>query len=128
MVEAEKLPDEPRTALVVGIGINIASAPRETDYPATCISALTRAPRVSRLLTSLVAALDRRVDMRTRNGFAAVRKEWMDHAYGVGGQVTASGGISGTFTGVDENGALVIATKDGKRRLVSGSVRFSAMG
>jgi len=29
---------------------------------------------------------------------------------------------------VDENGAIVIATKDGERRLVSGSVRFSAMG
>ena len=128
LVEAEKLPDEPRTALVIGVGVNVASAPRETDYPATSISALTRAPRVSRLLTSLVAALDRRVDLWTRNGFAAVRKEWMDHAYGVGGQVTASGGISGTFTGVDENGAIVIATKDGERRLVSGSVRFSAMG
>jgi BirA family biotin operon repressor/biotin-[acetyl-CoA-carboxylase] ligase len=128
LVEAEKLPDEPRTALVIGVGVNVASAPRETDYPATSISALTRAPRVSRLLTSLVAALDRRVDLWTRNGFAAVRKEWMDHAYGVGGQVTASGGISGTFTGVDENGAIVIATKDGERRLVSGCVRFSAMG
>jgi len=109
-------------------GVNVASAPRETDYPATSISALTRAPRVSRLLTSLVAALDRRVDLWARNGFAAIRKEWMDHAYGVGGQVTASGGISGTFTGVDETGAIVIATKDGDRRLVSGSVRFSEMG
>ena len=87
LIEAEKLPDEPRTALVVGVGINVTSAPRETDYPATSISALTRAPRVSRLLTSLVAALDRRVDLWARNGFAAIRKEWMDHAYGVGGQV-----------------------------------------
>jgi BirA family biotin operon repressor/biotin-[acetyl-CoA-carboxylase] ligase len=128
LVEAEKLPDEPRTALVVGIGVNVASAPRETDYPATSISALTRAPRVPRLLTLLVAALDRRVDLWTRNGFAAVRGEWMDHAFGVGGQVSASGGISGTFIGVDETGAIVIATKDGERRLVSGSVRFSEMG
>ncbi len=128
LVEAEKLPDEPRTALVVGIGVNVASAPRETDYPATSIAALTRAPRVSRLLTSLVVALDRRVDLWARNGFAAIRQDWMDHAYGVGGTVTASGGISGTFTGVDENGAIVIATADGERRLVSGSVRFSEMG
>jgi BirA family biotin operon repressor/biotin-[acetyl-CoA-carboxylase] ligase len=128
LVEAEKLPDEPRTALVVGVGVNVASAPRETDYPATSISALTRTPRVSRLLSSLVAALDRRVDLWVRNGFAAVRREWMDHAYGVGEQVTASGGISGTFTGVDETGAIVIATREGERRLVSGSVRFSEMG
>jgi len=129
LVEAEKLPDEARTALIVGVGVNIVSAPREAAYPATCISALTRAPRVSRLLTSLVAALDRRVELWTRNGFAAIRQEWMDHAYGVGGNVTASSGISGTFTGLDETGAIIIATKDGEqRRLVSGSVRFSEMG
>lgn len=129
LVEAEKLPDEARTALIVGIGINIVSAPREADYPATCISALARAPRVSRLLTSLVAALDRRVELWTRNGFAVIRQEWMNHAYGVGGQVTASSGISGTFTGLDETGAIIIAMTDGeRRRLVSGSVRFAEMG
>jgi BirA family biotin operon repressor/biotin-[acetyl-CoA-carboxylase] ligase len=128
LVEAEKLPDEARTALIVGIGVNIVSAPRETDYPATCIAAVTRAPRVSRLLTSLVAALDRRVELWTRSGFAAIRQEWMDHAYGVGGQVTASSGISGTFTGLDETGAIIIASKGERHRVVSGSVRFSEMG
>ena len=129
LVEAEKLPDEARTALIVGVGINIVSAPREASYPATCISALARAPRVSRLLTSLVAALDRRVELWTRNGFAAIRQEWMDNAYGVGGQVTSSTGISGTFTGLDDTGAIIIAMTDGEqRRLVSGSVRFSELG
>lgn len=128
LVEAEKLPDEARIALIIGIGINIVSAPRETDYPATCVSAMTRAPRVSRLLTSLVAALDRRVELWTRSGFAAIRQEWMDHAYGVGGQVTASSGISGTFTGLDETGAIIIASGGERHRLVSGSVRFSEMG
>ena len=129
LVEAERLPDEARTALIVGVGINIVSAPREASYPATCISALARAPRVSRLLTSLVAALDRRVELWTRNGFAAIRQEWMDHAYGVGGQVTSSTGISGTFTGLDDTGAIIIAMTDGEqRRLVSGSVRFSELG
>jgi BirA family biotin operon repressor/biotin-[acetyl-CoA-carboxylase] ligase len=129
LVEAERLPDEARTALIVGVGVNIVSAPREASYPATCMSALTRAPRVSRLLSSLVASLDRRVELWTRNGFAAIRQEWMDHAYGVGGSVTASSGVSGTFTGLDETGAIIIATKDGEqRRLVSGSVRFSEMG
>ncbi len=129
LVEAERLPDEAATALIVGVGINIVSAPREASYPATCISALARAPRVSRLLSSLVAALDRRVELWTRNGFAAIRQEWMDHAYGVGGQVTASSGISGTFTGLDETGAIIIAMTDGEqRRLVSGSVRFSEIG
>jgi BirA family biotin operon repressor/biotin-[acetyl-CoA-carboxylase] ligase len=128
LVEAEKLPDEDRTALIVGIGINVVSAPRETDYPATCVSAVARAPRVSRLLSSLVAALDRRVEFWTRNGFAAIRQEWMNNAYGVGEKVTSSTGISGRFTGLDETGALIVSMTDGeRRRLVSGSVRFAEM-
>ena len=125
LIEAEKLPDEARTALIVGIGINIVSAPRETTHPATCLSAVTRAPRVTRLLSAVVAALDRRVAAWTRSGFSAIRREWMEHAYKVGGQVTASSGVSGTFAGLDDTGAIIIALTDGQEhRLVSGSVRY----
>jgi BirA family biotin operon repressor/biotin-[acetyl-CoA-carboxylase] ligase len=125
LIEAERLPDEARTALIIGIGINIVSAPRETAHPATCLSAVTRAPRVGRLLSTLVAALDRRVATWTRNGFAPIRKEWISHAYRVGGQISASNGISGTFTGLDDTGAIIIALTDGQEhRLVSGSVRY----
>lgn len=125
LVEAEKLPDEARTALIVGIGINIVSAPRETAHPATCLSALGRAPRVSRLLASLIAALDRRMAQWVRHGFAAIREEWMRHAYRVGQLVSVGDDLTGAFTGVDETGAIIIALTDGeRRRLVSGSVRY----
>jgi len=49
----------------------------------------------------------------------------MEHAYKVGGQVTASSGVSGTFAGLDDTGAIIIALTDGQEhRLVSGSVRY----
>ena len=49
----------------------------------------------------------------------------MSHAYRVGSQIAASGGISGIFAGLDETGAIVIAQADGERhRLVSGSIRY----
>jgi BirA family biotin operon repressor/biotin-[acetyl-CoA-carboxylase] ligase len=116
LVEAEKLPDERRTALIVGIGVNIVSAPREASYPATCLSAVVRPPRPGRLLELLVAALDRR---------AAIREEWMRHAYRVGEQIAVGDVVTGVFAGVDETGALIVAATDGgRRRLVSGSVRY----
>lgn len=125
LVEAEKLPDEARMALIIGIGVNIVSAPRETSYSATCISAMARTPRVARLLSLIVAALDRRVELWTRNGFSVIRRDWMDNAYGVGGHVMASNGVSGAFVGLDETGAIIIALTNGARhRLVSGSVRY----
>jgi BirA family biotin operon repressor/biotin-[acetyl-CoA-carboxylase] ligase len=125
LVEAEKLPDEPATALIVGIGVNIVSAPKDASYPATCIAALTRVPRVPRLLGAVVASLDRRMDSWIRGGFEPIREEWMSHAHRVGSQIAASGGISGIFAGLDETGAIVIAQADGERhRLVSGSIRY----
>ena len=105
--------------------MNIVSAPKEVSYPATCMAALTRVPKVSRLLGTVVASLDRRVDLWLRNGFPPVRDEWTSHAHRLGAQITASGGISGTFAGLDETGAIVIALAGGeRRRLVSGSIRY----
>jgi BirA family biotin operon repressor/biotin-[acetyl-CoA-carboxylase] ligase len=125
LIEAEKLPDEARTALIVGIGINIVSAPRETTHPATCLSAVTRAPRVTRLVSSVVAALDRRMAIWIRGGFGAIRRDWIDHAYKLGSQITSSSGVTGAFAGLDDTGAIIIALTDGERhRLVSGSVRY----
>jgi BirA family biotin operon repressor/biotin-[acetyl-CoA-carboxylase] ligase len=125
LVETEQLPGEARAALIVGIGINIASAPAEASYPATCIAALARPPRVDRLLAALIAAIDRRFDLWTRDGFAPIRDEWMRHAHRVGSEVAASGGIRGIFAGLDETGAAIIATADGgRRRLISGSIRY----
>jgi BirA family biotin operon repressor/biotin-[acetyl-CoA-carboxylase] ligase len=125
LVEAEKLPDEAHSALIVGIGINIVSAPKEASYPATCMAAQGRAPRVARVLSGLIAALDRRVDLWLRGGFPTIRQEWMRHAHRVGAEITASSGISGVFSGIDETGAIIIVSRSGdRRRLVSGSVRY----
>jgi BirA family biotin operon repressor/biotin-[acetyl-CoA-carboxylase] ligase len=125
LVEAERLPDEARTALIVGIGINIASAPREVAYPATFIAAEARNPKPSRVLSTLVMALDRRVELWMRNGFGPIRQQWLDHAHGLGSRIAVEGGVSGIFAGLDESGAIVIATADGqRRRLVSGTVRY----
>jgi BirA family biotin operon repressor/biotin-[acetyl-CoA-carboxylase] ligase len=124
LVETEKLPDEDRSALIVGIGVNIVSAPKEASYPATCMAAESRQPKPSRVLSALVNALDRRVDLWMRYGFAPIRREWLDHAHRLGSQVAAEG-VTGTFAGLDETGAIIIALTDGRRRhLVSGSVRY----
>lgn len=125
LIETETLPGEARSALIVGIGINMVSAPVEASYPATSIAALTRPPRVDRMLSILMTAIDRRFDQWARSGFAVIRDEWMRNAHRIGSKVTASTGIRGIFAGLDETGAAVIATEDGvRRRLISGSIRY----
>lgn len=125
LIEAEKLPGEARTALIVGIGVNIVSAPRETSHPATCLSTVARPPRASQVLGALVAALDRRLEQWLRGGFAPVRDEWVRHAYGVGAIVVVGDDLKGAFAGIDESGALLIELPGGEcRRVVAGSVRY----
>ena len=65
------------------------------------------------------------MDVWARDGFEPIRTEWMSHAHRLGSRIEASGGISGTFTGLDETGAILIAGAAGERhRLVSGSIRY----
>lgn len=125
LVEAEKLPGEAHSALVVGIGINLASAPREAEYPAISAAALGQAAKPAATLAALVANLDRCITIWNKKGFLPIRDEWISHAHGIGTEIAASGGINGRFAGLDESGAILISMADGQtRRVVSGSIRY----
>jgi BirA family biotin operon repressor/biotin-[acetyl-CoA-carboxylase] ligase len=123
--EVETLPGRSSTALILGIGVNILSAPVEADYPATNLAAFAPPPKSSVLLGTLVGALDRRLESWSAEGFAAVRDAWTRHAHGIGARIGTSTGVTGAFCGLDETGAIVIGLPDGGRhRLVSGSIRY----
>jgi BirA family biotin operon repressor/biotin-[acetyl-CoA-carboxylase] ligase len=89
------------------------------------MAAQGRTPPVGVLLSALIAALDRTVDLWLRSGFPEIRRRWMNHAHGLGAEIVASTGVSGVFAGLDDSGAIIIASAAGERhRLVSGSVRY----
>jgi BirA family biotin operon repressor/biotin-[acetyl-CoA-carboxylase] ligase len=115
-------------ALVIGIGVNLASHPDIPERPATSLGAegIALGPRELHL-----ALVDRFDDWRARwalHGFAPVRAEWLRHATGLGERVAARLGddtLEGRFEGLDAEGALLLRLDDGHVRAIHAGEVFS---
>jgi BirA family biotin operon repressor/biotin-[acetyl-CoA-carboxylase] ligase len=117
------------TRIAIGCGINIAHAPQGTPYPVTALGADLA---VATVLADIDANLTRRLAQWDEGrGFAATRADWASRALGLGGSVTANSGtrqLTGTFTGLAPDGALVLAQADGTLTPIhSGEVSFAEL-
>jgi BirA family biotin operon repressor/biotin-[acetyl-CoA-carboxylase] ligase len=105
--------------VVIGIGINCASHPAETGYPATHIAGV--AP--DRLLEALAARmLARCAQWRAGEGFSAIRADWLARAAGLGQELRvrlAERDITGRFEALDETGSLVLRQADGSASTIA---------
>jgi BirA family transcriptional regulator, biotin operon repressor / biotin---[acetyl-CoA-carboxylase] ligase len=112
--------------LVAGIGVNVASHPDGTAWPATSLQALGVAPiSVEGLLQEAVAAFRREADTWLREGFASVRAAWLARAYGLGdtlGVRLPRESLSGRFIDLDRDGVLLLETAQGRRRIAAGEI------
>ncbi|MCA3554218.1 biotin--[acetyl-CoA-carboxylase] ligase [Aestuariivirga sp.] len=117
------------TRIAIGCGVNIAHAPQGTPYPVTSLGA---GLAVASVLAELDASLARRLAQWDEGrGFAAIRAAWAAHALGLGGKVTAMAGakqLTGTFTGLAADGALMLQEADGTLTPIhSGEVSFAEL-
>ena len=120
--------------VVLGIGVNLVNHPGlEGPIPSTSLVA-AGAPALAPedALALLLAALDRRRSAWEAHGFAAVRRAWLGRAHGLGGPVTVANGretLAGTFEGLDEEGALMLAREGGPSlSIAAGDVYFGDAG
>jgi BirA family biotin operon repressor/biotin-[acetyl-CoA-carboxylase] ligase len=117
-------------ALAIGIGMNLAHFPQETEFPATSIAALTGSPPGwDAALSRLAGAMDAWYEIwRGGQGFAAVRTAWLARAAGLGRPIRArleGNEMEGVFETIDENGALMLRQGSGTLvRITAGEVFF----
>lgn len=121
-----------RTAVVVGFGVNILTAPRDLPYRASALADL--APQVTAAdvfdaLSESWMGLENLWDGGA--GFAEIRNLWLTRAAGLGEEVAARVGdivYRGIFDTIDEEGRLVIRTSTGAtHRISAGEVHLSVM-
>jgi BirA family transcriptional regulator, biotin operon repressor / biotin---[acetyl-CoA-carboxylase] ligase len=129
LLEGLQQPGKNMFSVTVGLGINIQSAPEDTPYPATTLSA--HAPHVRRdaVFTALSDAFAARFADWRESGFPAVREDWLARAAGRGESVTVrlpAGTVSGEFQGIDGSGRLILLTSDGQRVIDAGDLFFEA--
>jgi BirA family biotin operon repressor/biotin-[acetyl-CoA-carboxylase] ligase len=130
----ELIPGRGRTpAAVVGVGLNLC-LPEGVDIPhpggvtdlAACLGA---APDPNRVLALTLLELQRLFDIYAATGFVALRGAWQQRNAHAGLPVRILGEaqeIEGVCAGVDEDGALLLATAQGQRRVLSGDVSLRA--
>jgi len=130
LLEAEARVDG-RLAVVVGIGTNVVSAPEGTPYPATSLQALGISASAEELFAALSDTWSEYVGIWDGGrGFAEIRRQWLEHAAGVGAHVSIQSGenpIAGIFETIDESGCMVIVTPTGERTTITaGDVYFGS--
>ncbi len=112
-------------ALVIGIGLNILHAPERASYKVTTLASCGGLATVDGARTILLDRLAKQLAVWEEDGFAAVRAAWLVRAHPVGAslRVTLGGkALVGDFVGLDEAGALLLDTPDGRHRIVAGEV------
>lgn len=108
--------------VIAGIGINVAFAPELPDmrYPGAALGGTVEAA-----LEALTAGLAARLAQWRREGFESIRAAWLAQAGPLGAEVDVrlgDGLASGRFAGLGHDGALLLDTADGPRRIVSGEL------
>lgn len=104
--------------VAVGCGLNLGRVPQDgLRRPATGLKAYGSAVGPEGALEYLAEHMDRWLRTWRRDGFEAIRAAWLERAAGVGEMITANqetGSMHGQFTGLDENGALMLQLADGE--------------
>jgi BirA family biotin operon repressor/biotin-[acetyl-CoA-carboxylase] ligase len=118
--------------LAIGIGVNLAAAPpaeavEQGAVPPVALSSVVPAPAPEVLLAHLAPALAGWERVLTHQGFAPVRRAWLDRAARLGEAITARtprNDHHGTFRTIDADGALILGTARGDVTLAAADIHF----
>jgi BirA family biotin operon repressor/biotin-[acetyl-CoA-carboxylase] ligase len=103
---------------VVGVGVNLSSAPPDVGYPTAILTGREGASVEPNVLFERLAARfeEALATWREGEGFAAIRSAWLARAAGLGERVkieTPAGRREGIFEGLDLDGRLLFRGASG---------------
>lgn len=110
------------TAVIIGVGVNLAHYPADTDRIATSLAAHGVAVDPADFIETLAEAFARWVERWRCEGVDIVRRRWVACAHPAGTPLTArlpdGSAVDGLFEGLDAEGALILRLADGTRRVI----------
>lgn len=126
LVESEFGRDERLAFVIVGLGVNLASAPSDTEFPATSIAGegLT-APTPTAALEAIARHFEISLRHWCEEGFGPARDIWRSRAVARGQQIRVrleTAILHGRFVDIDQHGALLLETGGELRRIPAGDM------
>ncbi len=117
-----------RTWIVLGIGINLIPVDvPEALYPVGSLADSHVDTTPAHVLTVLSRMVLSWIETWRTDGFGAIREAWRAYGPPSGAPLSVrlpEGPVSGAFAGLDDDGALLLETAEGRRRLMVGDVMF----
>jgi len=126
LLETEMVAGDKPDFVILGVGVNLASSPRDTPYPATSLAeegVAGIAPAV--MVTTFIRHFSGWLAAWRRDGFAPVRDAWLARAMGLGETIQVRlerDTLHGRFVDMDNDGALLLDMPSGSRRVAAGEV------
>lgn len=114
--------------IVIGVGVNVASFPPGTEFPATSLAAAGCKAVLDDVREDYFDHIRAWYARWRDEGFAQIRAAWLARAWGLGEMLQVRMGkeqIKGRFLDLDESGALVLEAEGVRRMITAGDV-FSA--
>jgi BirA family transcriptional regulator, biotin operon repressor / biotin---[acetyl-CoA-carboxylase] ligase len=126
LLETEMVAGDVPDFVVIGIGVNLASSPRDVAYPTSSLAEEGCAAVAP--LTALAAVMRHFAPWHEcwrDGGFAPIRTAWIDRAIGFGEPIRVRlerDTLDGRFADLDADGALLLDLPGGRRRIAAGEV------
>jgi BirA family biotin operon repressor/biotin-[acetyl-CoA-carboxylase] ligase len=109
-------------AVVIGIGVNLAHHPDDTEGPATSLAEHGILVEPAPFLDVLAETFARWLARWRGEGIAPIRDRWIERAHPAGTALTArlpdGTSLDGLFERLDGDGALILRLADGTRRVI----------
>ncbi len=115
--------------MIIGIGVNIAAAPaiERPVYPATSLyEAGIKTDRLA-FLRKYLEIWDKTVNIWQQQGFENIRREWLNNVKGLNEEISVTMDNiikKGKFSGVDDNGALLLEQQGVMTKIMAGDVFY----
>lgn len=118
--------------LIVGAGVNIVPVGAENMlYPVASLAEEGCTVSKEAVLSAFMNRFDLLDKLRKKEGFSPVLDGWKSRAYGLGTQIAVNlpdRRLTGTFSGLDKDGCLLLNNADGEHKITAGDVFFGAQG
>ncbi len=111
LLETDMRPDGTAEWVVLGVGINVAHYPTAVEFPATSLAGEGAQANVADVLRGFAGHFLTWYEAWRAHGFAPVREAWLRRVAGLGGPISVrleDRTLAGIFTGLDEEGALLL--------------------